>query len=137
MGSSMSAVHYTKSTTKQTPCTGGQFCSPRLCLHSQTRGGAIAISVTGELDASNVHHLAECAKACYTSGQSFVLDFSELKFFGAQGIRSLFEIADECDGNGRQWAFVSGREVTRLLGICDKDERLPTAESIDGALEKF
>jgi len=133
----MSAVHNTKSTTTPTPCTGGQFCSARLCVHAQPRGGAVVISVTGELDASNVDNLAGCAKACYTSGHSFVLDFSELKFFGAQGIRSLFEIADECDGNGSQWAFIPSREVTRLLRICDKDDRLPTAESFDAALEKL
>lgn len=133
----MSAVHKTKSSTKRSSGSCYQFCGSGLCVHPQTVGGEFVVSATGELDASNVQHLTDCVQFCLDRSRSFVLDFSQLNFFGTQGIKLLFEIADECDKNRIVWFVIPGREVTRLLRICDKDNRLPTAESTDTALEEI
>ena len=137
MGSSMTAVHNTKSATTRRSRACDDFCGGGLCFHAQPLGGALVVSVIGELDASNVDRLNEYAKACLTDRNPFILDFSQMNFFGAQGVKSLFAIADQCDHDRRLWSVIPGREVTRLLRICDKDAKLPTAGSIDDALEGF
>jgi anti-anti-sigma regulatory factor len=82
-----------------------------------------------------MHRLTDYARSCLTRGGSLVLDLSQLDFLGAQGIQSLFAIADECERSGIGWALVPSHPVSRLLRICDKQARLPSVKSIDQALE--
>jgi anti-anti-sigma factor len=113
------------------------FSSDGVCLSSQTLNGATVVAATGELDASNIHHLTEYTQSCLTGDRSLVLDLSRLNFLGAQGIRNLFEIADQCERGGIEWALVPSHPVSRLLRIGDKRARLPSVSSIDQALERF
>jgi anti-anti-sigma factor len=129
----MSAVHNEKSSEFR---RSSQSWGDGVCLRSHTLNGATVVSVTGELDASNIHHLTDYTRPCLTRRSSLVLDLSELEFLGAQGIQSLFAIADECERNGIEWALVPSHPVSRLLRICDKQARLPSVGSIDQALER-
>jgi anti-anti-sigma factor len=128
----MSAVHNAKSSEFWRP---SQSWGDGVCLRSHKLNGATVVSVTGELDASNMHRLTDYARSCLTRGGSLVLDLSQLDFLGAQGIQSLFAIADECERSGIGWALVPSHPVSRLLRICDKQARLPSVKSIDQALE--
>jgi anti-anti-sigma factor len=105
-------------------------------LRTQRLSGATVLSVTGELDASNIDHLTDCARPYVASGRSLILDLTKLDFLGAQGIRSLFAIADECRRGGIKWALVPSHSVSRLLRVCDTQARLPSATSINQALER-
>jgi anti-anti-sigma factor len=129
----MSAVHNVKSFEFRKP---SQSWGDGVCLRSHTVKGATVVSVTGELDASNIDRLTDYARLCLTRGNSLVLDLSQLDFLGAQGIQSLFAIADECARSGTEWALVPSHPVSRLLRICDKQARLPSVGSIDKALER-
>ena len=126
----MTAVHNAK-------CFEMRRSAQGVCLTGHTHAGATIVGATGELDASNIHHLTDFARSCRIGGRALILDFSQLDFLGAQGIRSLFEIADECDQSGTEWAMVPGHAVSRLLRICDTEARVPTVSSIDDALERF
>ena len=137
MGSSMSAVHNAKSFEPRRSRSIDQFSADGVCFAAQTLDGATVVSATGELDASNIHHLRDFARSCLTRGPTLVLDLSHLDFLGAQGIRSLLEIADECERSGIEWALVPSHPVSRLLRICDKHARLPAVSSIDEAVERF
>jgi anti-anti-sigma factor len=128
----MSAVHNAKSSEFR---RSSQSWGDGVCLRSHTLHGATVVSVTGELDASNIDHLTDYVRPCLTRGSSLVLDLSQLDFLGAQGIQSLFGIADECERNGTEWALVPSHPVSRLLRICDKQARVPSVRSIDQALE--
>ena len=133
MGSSMSAVHNARSSESG---RSSRSWGDGVCWRTHTLGGTTVVSVTGELDASNIDHLTDCARPFLASGRSLILDLSELDFLGAQGIRSLFAIADECRRGRIKWALVPSHPVTRLLRVCDKQARLPSATSIDEALER-
>jgi anti-anti-sigma factor len=129
----MSAVHNAKFSESG---SSSRSWGDGVCLRSHTLSGTTVVSVTGELDASNIDHLTDCARPCLASGRSFILDLSELDFLGAQGIRSLFAIADECKRSRIKWVLVPSHPVSRLLRVCDKQARLPSAASIDQALER-
>lgn len=129
----MTAVHNTKSSAVHRSAN----LSHGVCINVQTRRGATVVSATGELDASNIHHLSDYARSCLSYRRPLILDLGLLDFFGAQGIRTLFEIADECVRSRTEWAVVPGRQVSRLLQICDAETHLPVMSSIDQALEHF
>jgi anti-anti-sigma factor len=122
----MTAVHNAKS----------HFAVDGASLTAQPLGGATVVAATGEFDASNIHHLTDFVRS-YANGQPLVLDLTRLDFLGAQGIRSLFAIADEHQESRTEWALVPGHPVSRLLRICDTEARLPVIPSIDEALEHF
>jgi anti-anti-sigma factor len=105
-------------------------------MRTHTLGATTVVSIAGELDASNIDQLTVWTRPFLASSRSLILDLSELDFLGAQGIRSLFAIADECKRGRITWALVPSHPVSRLLRVCDKQERLPSATSIDEALER-
>ena len=129
----MSAVHNAKSSESR---RSTRSWGDGVCLSAHTLNGATVVAATGELDASNIHHLTDYVRAYLARGSRLVLDLSELDFLGAQGIRSLLEIADECRRGAVKWALVPSHPVSRLLRVCDKQARLPSAASIDQALER-
>lgn len=113
------------------------FCGERVALFAHTFSDATVVGVTGELDACNMHHLTDCAHAYVATGRALVLDLSQLDFLAAQGITTLFDISDECAQAGVKWVLVTGHAASRLLRICDPDQRLPVVSSIDEALQRF
>jgi anti-anti-sigma factor len=113
------------------------FAADGVCLSTELHPGATVIVVTGELDAANIHHLAQYAGRRLSDARSLILDLSGLDFLAAQGIRVLYELDRECDRRKTGWALVPGHPVTRLLRVCDKDAHLPSVSSIGEALERF
>lgn len=115
----------------------GHFSCDGVCLKTRSQDGATVVAATGEFDAANIHHLNNFTHRYLTGGRPVVLDLSELDFLAAQGIQSLLSIQDECDRTSTEWMLVAGQPVSRLLRICDADGRIPTAPSIDEALQHF
>jgi anti-anti-sigma factor len=114
-----------------------QIARDAVSLRAYPYGGAIVVGASGELDASNFGHFTEYVRVRLAGQRAVVLDLTQVDFFGAQGIRSLLEIANECEGNGIKWALLPSDAVTRLLKICGKDVQLPSVSSIDEALQGF
>ena len=133
----MSAVHNANFTVLRRARNRDHFSGDRVWLNAQTLDGATVVAAAGELDASNIHRLTDYARSFLTDSHALVLDLSQLDFLGAQGIRSLIEIADDCARSGIDWALVPGHAVDRLLRIFDNDAQLPTVCSITEALERF
>jgi anti-anti-sigma factor len=111
-------------------------CGDGVYLSSQTRGGATVVAVTGEIDASNIHHLTDYAQHHLGAGRPVVIDLTGLDFLGAQGIPALLDINGRCGDAGVEWSLVPSHAVSRLLRICDVDG-LPVVSSVDEALEHF
>ena len=106
-----------------------------LCSHAH--GSTTVVTATGEIDASNIHHLTDYTTHLLGAARPVVIDLAELDFLSAQGISELFDFDERCGAAGVQWALVPSHPVRRLLRICDLDGRLPVAESTDDALERF
>ena len=122
---------------KRSSGTLDHFCGDKVTLFAHTLNDATVVGVTGELDSCNIHHLNDYVHACIAGRRALVLDLSQLGFLAAQGITSLFDIADECALAGVEWVLVPGHAARRLLRICDPDGRLPLASSIDEALQRI
>ncbi len=133
----MTAVHNEKTSDMRRSGHLDQVSGDGVCLNAGSLGDATVITATGELDASNIDRLTDYVRACLAGGRALILDLSQLGFLGAQGIRALFEISEECEASGTDWALVPGHPVTRLLRICDTGARLPAVASIAEALERF
>jgi anti-anti-sigma factor len=133
----MTVVHNSKPSALRAAGKPDHFSGDGVCLHARSHCGAIVMAATGELDASNFHHLTDYAHRWLSAGRPLVVDLSQLDFLGAQGIRCLFGIAEECERNGIDWSLVPGKAVTRLLRICDKEGRLPAISSVDEAVQGF
>ncbi|HTY27357.1 MAG TPA: STAS domain-containing protein [Mycobacterium sp.] len=92
------------------------------------------ITVQGELDASNATQFTDHVEQCADGGVRLNLDMSSLKFFGTAGFSALHNIKVRCAQTGSRWALVTGDAVSRLLRVCDRDNTLPTADSVPEAI---
>jgi anti-anti-sigma factor len=132
-GSSMIAVHNTNlpaDRVDRLAADGATFASHR-------HGGVTTITVTGELDATNIGHFTGYVHRQLAGGRPIIVDLSRLDFLAAQGIQMLSDIDRECRQQGVDWALVSGHSTARLLRVCDTEGHLPTVGSNSEALERI
>ena len=98
--------------------------------------GSAMVSVTavGELDAHNSRDLAEYIETILDGQRRLIVDLRGLTFFGTQGFSALHYINVTCSRRDVNWIVVSGREVDRILRICDPESALPAVETLDSAI---
>ena len=94
----------------------------------------VLVTADGELDASNARQLAEYVEGELDAKRSLIVDLRGLSFFGTQGFSSLHYINVTCSRREVNWVVIAGREVSRLLRICDPERALPVAETLDSAI---
>lgn len=133
----MTAVHNTNPSAASGQAGTNVLAADGVCLSTLRRQDVTVVVAIGELDAGNLHHLTTYVGHCLTAERPLVVDLSQLTFLAAQGIRTLFELDDACTEKRTDWALLPGRAVNRLLRICDTGSRLPTASSIEEALQRF
>jgi anti-anti-sigma factor len=105
-----------------------QFTS---CLISAS---TLMVAAEGEIDACNAHQLAEYVERSLGTSTRLIVDLRELQFFGTQGFSTLHKINVTCSGDGVNWVVIPGREVERLLRICDPGGGLPVATTLETAV---
>lgn len=110
------------------PREPAQFTS---CLISAS---TLMVAAEGEIDAFNAHQLAEYVEHSLEASTRLIVDLRELQFFGTQGFSTLHKINVTCSGNGVNWVVIPGREVDRLLRICDPGGGLPVAATLERAV---
>lgn len=91
------------------------------------------ISVAGEIDATNGRDLGRYVERHTGTSTQLIVDFSAVHFFGSQGFSALHYMSVSCSRIDVDWVIVPGREVRRMLRICDPDGELPLADSIEAA----
>lgn len=107
---------------------------PDLVRSRELSATAVLIAGFGEIDAANARKL-EAAIGRHLDGyRQLVLDLSRLEFFGTAGYSVLTRLHARCARDAVNWVLVPGREVTRLLRICDPDGLMPTASNIVSAV---
>jgi anti-anti-sigma factor len=117
-----------------------------LCEYIDCRGAAIEVekvgrvtvlTVTGEVDAANVHYLSTGLGRFTSSTRPLVMDLSRIDFFGVQGLRALFYFDDQRQRSGATWILVASRIVHRLLAIVGPGHPITTAGSIAQAVRQL
>ena len=93
-----------------------------------------AISAHGEIDAFNASNLTDFALGPLRRCRALILELSGLNFCAAAGFATLHTIDRRCT-QMVCWAVVPSAPVSRLLQLCDPHGALPTAASVDGAMQ--
>jgi anti-anti-sigma factor len=91
------------------------------------------VIATGEIDATNGRDLGRYVERHTATSTQLIVDFTAVNFFGSQGFTALHYVSVSCTRIDVDWVIVPGREVRRMLRICDPDGELPLADSIDSA----
>ncbi len=89
----------------------------------------VTVTVEGEIDASNSRELASYVQRHITESDHLVLDLRLVDFLGTAGFAALHNINVICCGSDATWVLQAGRQVRRVLGICDPEGGLPLEKS--------
>lgn len=85
----------------------------------------VTVVVEGEIDASNSRELAGYVQRHISGSTHVVLDLRLVDFLGTAGFAALHNINVICCGSEATWVLQAGKQVRRLLEICDPDGALP------------
>ena len=85
----------------------------------------VTVIVEGEIDASNSRELADYVQRHLAGSRHVVLDLRLVDFLATAGFAALHNINVICCGGDATWELQAGRQVRRLLAICDPDGTLP------------
>jgi anti-anti-sigma factor len=85
----------------------------------------VLVTVEGDVDATNSRTLATYVESQTAGSTRLILDLRLVDFFGTAGFAALHSINVICSGYGATWVLHAGRQVRRLLAICDPDAALP------------
>lgn len=94
----------------------------------------VVITAHGEMDAANAAAVFSCIENAADSYAHLIVDLSDIRFFGTAGFFALHRINVGCNRRGITWRLVAGREVRRLLRLCDPEGGLPGADSVESAV---
>ena len=112
-------------------CHRARFAARRL---SSSR---VLVTVEGDIDATNGRSLGRYVERNTGASMQLVLDLSGVNFFGTEGFAALHYISVSCARNDMDWMIVGGRDVRRLVRICDPEEILPLADRLESALARL
>ncbi len=128
-------VHQLLAHADPTPVTCGA-AGRDLRLSSYPLRHCTIIEVGGEIDAHNAQCVTDYFADFIYVGHPLVVDLSGVDFFSTAGFEVILQFAEECRRAKRHWALVSSRAVKILLRV-EPNHRLPTAGSLDTALQRF
>ena len=94
----------------------------------------VLVSAEGEIDACNARDLAEYIEGVLDAKRSLIVDLRGLSFFGTPGFSALHYVNVTCSRRDMNWVVVPGREVSRMLRICDPERGLPVASTLETAI---
>jgi anti-anti-sigma factor len=94
----------------------------------------VLVAAFGEIDAASAGDLCQSIEGHLGGYRQLVLDLSRLTFIGTAGYSVLHRVHSRCVGSAVNWVLVPGKEVDRLLRVCDPDGILPTAPNIVAAV---
>jgi anti-anti-sigma factor len=89
----------------------------------------VTVTVEGEIDASNSRELADYVQRHIAGCRHVVIDLRLIDFLGTAGFAALHNINVICSGSDATWVLQAGRQVRRLLAICDPEGVLPLEKS--------
>lgn len=91
----------------------------------RVKPATLLVTVEGEVDGTNHRALALYVERNIAGSTHVVLDLRLVDFFGTAGFAALHNINVICSRYGITWTLRAGRQVRRLLAICDPDVVLP------------
>jgi anti-anti-sigma factor len=93
------------------------------------RSSTLLVTVEGDVDATNGRELARYVEGRIGGSARLVLDLRLVDFFGTAGFAALHNVNVICCRYEVSWILRAGRQLRRLLALCDPDGSLPLEES--------
>ena len=90
---------------------------------------SLLITVEGDVDAANSRALARYVESRVAGSACLELDLRLVDFFGTAGFAALHNVNVICSRYDVSWVLRAGRQLRRLLAICDPDGNLPLEDS--------
>jgi anti-anti-sigma factor len=107
----------------------------RIRVVVRVRRSIVALSVYGEVDAFNAAYVGEVLGRFACLRRRLVVDLGALRFCGLAGVRMLEELNADYRAGHVRWALVVGPAVAEVLRLTAVAGTLPTAMSVDDALQ--
>src|SRR5258708_37438536 len=101
------------------PHTGITFDCHGAYVGAKTDRGLTVISISGEIDASNVDEVSRRASEVVSDCDALIVDLADVDFIALDGLHALFALNMHCALTGKTWALIASRAVTRLLRLAD------------------
>ena len=111
-------------------CGGAQI---RAC----SRQLATVVTVTGDLNESNLDQVSQYTKRFVLREKPVVLDLSEVRSATPHIVSLLCDVDDACSAAGVDWSLIPSQSVGRAVRIFDDRVELPTVASVADALNHF
>ena len=111
-------------------CSGAQMRA--LC-----RQLATVVTVSGDINDTNIDCISAYAKRFVLTEKPFVLDLSGVNSFSTECISLLYGVDEDCARAGVEWSIVASQPVLRTLRLFGERETFPTAGSVPEALHHF
>jgi anti-anti-sigma factor len=89
----------------------------------------LLVTVEGDVDATNGRALAQYVESRVAGSACLELDLRLVDFFGTAGFAALHNVNVTCSRYDVSWVLRAGRQLRRLLAMCDPDGSLPLVES--------
>jgi anti-anti-sigma factor len=113
----MPAIHIDNDHASPPHSGNTSFDCHRARVRAKIDTGLTVISISGEIDASNVselsHHVREVASDC----GALIVDLAEVDFIALDGLRALFALNNQCARTGTTLALIASHAVNRLLRV--------------------
>lgn len=90
-----------------------------------TADSTLLVTAEGEIDAVNSRLLARYLERQVGDATHVILDLRLVDFFGTAGFAALHNVNVTCSRYGITWELRAGRQIRRILAICDPDGTLP------------
>jgi anti-anti-sigma regulatory factor len=111
-------------------CNGAQI---RAC----SRQLATVVTVTGDLNDTNLDQVSQHAKRFVLREKPIVLDLSAVSSATPHIVSLLCEVDDACCAAGVEWSLIASQPVSRAVRTFDDRVELPTVASVADALHHF
>jgi anti-sigma B factor antagonist len=102
-------------------------------IETEGRGGAVVVSLTGDLDLSSADEAEQgIDKAVADKPELLVLDLSGLEFMDSSGLRVVVNAHRQAQEGGRRAVIVKGSPIVqRVFEITRLEERMSFVDSLD------
>lgn len=107
---------------------------PAQFTNSLIGSATVLVTSDGEIDACNARGLAGYIEEALHAKRRLIVDLRGLTFFGTPGFSALHYVNVTCSRRDVNWVLVPGVEVSRMLRICDPQQGLPVADTLERAI---
>lgn len=111
-------------------CDGAQ-------MRAVCRQLATVVTVTGDINDTNVDLISAYARRFVLTEKPYVLDLTGVNSFSPECISLLYMIDDDCSHVDVEWIVVAGQPVHRTLRLFGEGETFPIKASVAEALHHF